>query len=273
MSRGRRLGLRRLGRLWEEDGRGERQRLLPAPTITSPWSEEARVTLAQGEVIACESILLGSNYTFIVSLADERGGCCLAVYKPRRGEVPLWDFPHGSLYRREYAAWLVSQALGWPFVPPTVIRDGPYGVGSVQFYVGPGEPVSYSRFRWQHRAELCRITLFDHLTNNADRKASHIIKGSDGQVWGIDHGLTFHEEWKLRTIIFDFSGQPIPSDLLRDLRDLRADRQRFGELEAQLCRLLTPREVAAFSERLGDLLARRTFPSLDPVYNSPRGFL
>jgi len=228
--------------------------------------------LAGAEVIACEPIPMGSNYTFAVALEDRLGARCLAVYKPRRGEVPLWDFPDGSLYRREYAAYVVSQALRWPFIPPTVIRDGPYGIGSMQLYVAPADDVSYFQFRGQHRRELCRITLFDHLVNNADRKVSHLIKDRAGQVWGIDHGLTFHEDWKLRTVVFDFCGQPIPPELLRDLRELRADRLRAAALQSELSGLLTPREIAVFFERLDRLLARRTFPELDPYRNVPRGF-
>jgi len=273
VSRDRHLGNRRLlRRRWEEDEAEPPRRRLPAPTVTSPWSEEARSILAGAEVIACEPIPTGSNYTFAVALADKLGARCLAVYKPRRGEVPLWDFPDGSLYRREYAAYVVSQALRWPFIPPTVIRDGPYGIGSMQFYVAPADGVSYFQFRAQHRRELRQITLFDHLVNNADRKVSHLIEDRAGQVWGIDHGLTFHEDWKLRTVVFDFCGQPIPPELLRDLRELRADRLRAAALQSELSGLLTAREIAVFFERLDRLLARRTFPELDPYRNVPRGF-
>ncbi len=275
MSRDRQLGIRRsLRRRWEdEDDPLPRRRRLPAPTVASPWSEEARTLLAKGEIIACEPIPSGSNYTFLVALAGERGDRCLAVYKPRRGEVPLWDFPDGSLYRREYAAYLVSQALGWRFIPPTVVRDGPYGVGSLQFCVFPTDGATYFQFRGQHQRELRQITLFDHIANNADRKVSHIIRDRSGQVWGIDHGLTFHEDWKLRTIVFDFCGEPIPPDLLRDLRELRADRIRLAGLRAELSRLLTAREIAVFFERIDDLLVSGVFPELDPYRNVPRGWL
>jgi hypothetical protein len=273
MSRNRHLGIRRLLRQrWEEDEPGQKPRRLPPPTVASPWSAEAQAILARGEVIAAEPILTGSNYTFMLALGEQQGARCLAVYKPRRGEVPLWDFPDGSLYRREYAAYLVSQALGWRFVPPTVIRDGPFGIGSVQFYVAPADGVSFLHFRGHHRRELRQITLFDSLVNNADRKVSHLIKDRAGQVWGIDHGLTFHEEWKLRTVVFDFRGQPIPPELLRDLRELRSDCLRVAHLQAQLSSLLDGREIAVLFERLDELLARRAFPDLDPYLNVPRGF-
>jgi len=274
MSEDRRLGVRRLlRRRWaDEDEPPPRRRRLPAPTVTAPWSDDARVLLAGGEVIACEPIPTGSNYTFAVALGDGRGARCLAVYKPRRGEVPLWDFPDGSLYRREYAAYLVSQALGWRFIPPTVVREGPYGVGSMQLYVAPADGKSYFEFRGQRRRELRQVVLFDHATNNADRKVSHLLMDRSGQVWGIDHGLTFHEEPKLRTVIFDFCGEPIPPELLRDMRGLLGDRVRLAALRAELSRLLTAREIAAFVERLEALARQGRFPELDPYQNVPRGF-
>ena len=284
MSKDRRLGLRRLRRRWEEEDESE-SAASSIPTVAEPWSEAVRTTLARGKIAAIQPIPSGSNYTFLCALegASGRGAeaklangdapqSILAVYKPRRGEVPLWDFPDGTLYRREQAAYAVSRALGWPRIPPTVIRDGPYGVGSVQLFVAPADRASFYRFQGEHRDDLRRITLFDHLVNNADRKPSHVIKGRDDQIWAIDHGLTFHEDWKLRTVIFDFCEDPVPDDLLADLVALRETPDRLAALRAELGELLSRREIEVFLRRIDHFLAERAFPSLDPYVNSPRGF-
>lgn len=272
MGRARHLGIRRVRRLWDEEDYSSRPPAVPAPTVTDPWCAEARELLSDGAVLACEPIPYGSNYSFILSLGERRGPRCLGVYKPRRGEAPLWDFPDGTLYRREMAAFLVSQAIGWRFIPPTVVRDGPYGIGSVQFYVAPEDGGSFFHFRRQHRSELQMITLFDHVVNNADRKPSHLIRDQEGRVWGIDHGLTFHEDWKLRTVIFDFCDQPISPELLGTLRAFRSDSARVVALRSQLASLITPREIDVFLERLDFMVARGRFPDLDPYANVPRGF-
>src|SRR5690606_34583588 len=148
---------------------------------------------------SCELIPWGSNYTFAAALVDQQGGRCLAVYKPRRGEAPLYDFPSGTLFLRERAAYLAARLLGWDFIPPTIIRTGPHGIGSVQLFVEAEENAHYFEFHRQRAAELQSMALFDLLVNNADRKAGHCLLGKDGRVWGIDHGLTFHHLPKLRT--------------------------------------------------------------------------
>jgi hypothetical protein len=273
MSRDRQLGARRHRRSWEENDLESRPRQLPAPTVSDPWSSEAQALLGSGDTLACEPIVYGSNYTFILALGQGKSGPrCLAVYKPRRGEAPLWDFPDGTLYRREYAAYLVSETLGWRFVPPTVIREGPYGVGSVQFFILPADAVSFLHLRRHHRDDLARIALFDHITNNADRKPNHLIQDEQGKIWGIDHGLTFHEDWKLRTVIFDFCEQPVSPELLRDLSALRSDRLRMADLQAKLVGLLDRREYEVFVRRMDAFLEAKVYPSLDPHYNVPRGF-
>jgi len=275
MSKDRRLGLRRLRRRWEEeDGAGTATAAIPA--VTAPWSDEVQATLAKGKVVACQPILSGSNYTFLCALDGAPGASekqqLLAVYKPRRGEVPLWDFPDGTLYRREMAAYVVSRAIGWPLIPPTVVRDGPYGVGSLQLFMPPGDRSSFFRFQGLHQDELRQITLFDHLVNNADRKPSHFIKAHDGRVWAIDHGLTFHEDWKLRTVVFDFCEEPVPESLVADLAALREGPARLDALRAELGDLISRHEFDTFLRRVDYFISNRAFPSLDPYVNSPRGF-
>ena len=155
-----------------------------------------------------------SNVTLLaeLSLGETTG---LAVYKPERGERPLWDFPSG-LYKREIAAYRLSEALGWGLVPLTVPREGPLGEGSLQLFVEADFEQHYLTLleRPEHRAQLQQICLFDLLANNADRKSGHCLLGPDGRVYAIDNGLTFHVEPKLRTVIWDFAGEPIPRAML-----------------------------------------------------------
>lgn len=232
---------------------------------------EALRFLAEGEIIACEPIAWGSNYSFAVVLRrgqEQR----LAVYKPRRGEVPLWDFPDGTLYKREQASFLVSQALGWGFVPPTVIRDGPHGVGTVQLYVDPEPKLDPDTLRQTNEDELMRIFLFDVFANNADRKTGHCLRDRQGRLWGIDHGLTFNVVTKLRTVIWDFCGETIPPCLLAEMTSFLNDTARTEALNVQLRELLDRSEIATFYARLERLVKHGRFPNLDPYRNVPRGW-
>lgn len=218
--------------------------------------------LEQAEIVGCKGLPWGSNYTYAVALAAADAGQVLAIYKPRRGEVPLWDFPDGTLYRRERAAYLASKLLGWQFIPPTVIRDGPYGIGSVQLYIEPDPRASFDRYRAEHEAALQMIAVFDCLTNNADRKAGHFLLGRhDRRLWGIDHGLTFNAAPKLRTVIWEYCDEPIPDHLLGDLSALRGDAERLRALCDELEPLLLPEELEAFHRRLDRLLEHGRFPS------------
>jgi hypothetical protein len=224
--------------------------------------EAACGLLEQAAVVDCKGLPWGSNYTYALGLDAGDDRVLLAIYKPRRGEVPLWDFPDGTLYRRERAAYVVSQRLDWPFIPPTVIRDGPYGIGSVQLYVEPDPQAGYDRLRSEHADEIQQIAVFDCLTNNADRKAGHFLLGQhDGRVWGIDHGLTFNTAPKLRTVVWDYVGEPIPDRLLSDLLRLRRDPIRLKQLCDDLEPLLLPAELEALLHRLDHLLQDRRFPS------------
>jgi len=223
------------------------------------WSvEHALAVLNSGDITAAELIPWGSNYTFAVRVECE-AEACLGVYKPLRGEAPLWDFPNG-LYKREYAAYALCALLGWGFVPPTIVRDGPHGLGSLQLYVQP-EQADYLSFREQHVAELQRICLFDVIANNADRKAGHCLKGLDGHIWGIDHGLTFNVQPKLRTVIWDFSGERVPEALEDELLDFRTDSARIRELYRCMDGYLYKEELAMLLKRIDAVLAHPVFPA------------
>ncbi|MER3485698.1 MAG: hypothetical protein C4345_06785, partial [Chloroflexota bacterium] len=196
-----------------------------------PRDEDAVLELLRvAEFTASKLIPWGSNYSFAAALATADGRELLAIYKPRSGEAPLYDFPDGTLYLRETAAYHLSRRLGWNLVPPTVVRDGPHGIGSVQLYVEPmpddGDP---RRFWGACTEEIERLVLFDHVANNADRKLSHCLRDRAGKVWGIDHGLTFNEYPKLRTVLWQFVGQPISTSLLDCLQALRDDEQNVRE--------------------------------------------
>lgn len=245
---------------------------------TKSWrfkdSEEEIVRLLKRGVFGnLKLVPWGSNYTFIAPLWDEEGQREVAViYKPVRGEAPLWDFPSGTLYKREHGAYLVSRALGWNFIPPVIIRDGPHGVGTVQLFVDVNEKRQYYDFHDRHSDELKRIAVFDFITNNADRKAGHCLLGNDGYIWGIDHGLCFNIDPKLRTIIWDFAGEPLPEDIYDDLLELATNSQRLHHLTDQLGELLTQREVNIFLSRLERVLENPIFPNLNSRRQIPWGF-
>lgn len=201
-----------------------------------------------------------SNYTFLVSV-EHQDIKTMAVYKPQKGERPLWDFPDGTLCYRELASFLTSQALGWELVPPTVLRDGPRGLGSLQFYIDHDPEVNYFTFDESMRPQLQRMAAFDYLVNNADRKGGHCLLDSEGHLWGIDHGITFHSAPKLRTVIWDFAGQPIPDELVTDVEKLCvALEDEFGEYRRELERLLSPHEINTFRARVRQLLKTRRYP-------------
>ncbi|HEX2916788.1 MAG TPA: SCO1664 family protein [Chloroflexia bacterium] len=249
-----------------------------SPEASKAWrfelsEPEIRAILERGQFGGLKLVPWGSNYTFIAPLCDEETGQeYAAIYKPMRGEAPLWDFPNGTLYKREYGAYLVSKALGWHFIPPVIVRDGPHGIGTVQLFVDVNERQQYYDFRENHAHELKRIALFDYITNNADRKAGHCLLGGDGYIWGIDHGLCFNHVPKMRTIIWDFAGEPIPEDICIDLAELATDSARLADLRAQLRELLERREIDLFQQRLENVLNEPRFPSLTSRRQIPWGF-
>jgi hypothetical protein len=219
--------------------------------------------LREGEMDVQGLIPWSSNYTFLarVTSADLEA---LVVYKPRRGERPLWDFPAGTLYRRETAAFLISNSLGWSIVPPTVTRDGEQGIGMVQLFIEHDPDEHFFTFRDPWSETLTRIALFDVLVNNADRKGGHCLRDSDGNIWAIDHGICFHHEPKLRTVIWEPAGQEIPSHLLEDLRALQAKLQDGCDLLIQLMSLLSEQEINALLRRLNRLIRTGAFPLPPP---------
>ena len=225
--------------------------------------------LEHGEIIQQHGIMGdSSNYTFLVTLQYE-AATLPAIYKPRRGERPLWDFPNGTLCQRERASYLTSQALGWDIVPPTVLKEGFLGLGSLQFYVDHDPDMHYFRFDESLLPQLMRVCVFDILVNNADRKGGHCIVDSGGHVWGIDHGITFNEEPKLRTVIWDFTAQSIPSDLLKDVRKLCDQLEQPSDYRAELEQLIDKRELRAFRQRIDEVLKEGLFPLPSDRQNYP----
>jgi uncharacterized repeat protein (TIGR03843 family) len=211
--------------------------------------------LRDGELEVEGRMPWSSNATFLVTVGGEDADV-KAIYKPVRGERPLWDFPSG-LHRREVAAWLLSEYLGWGLVPPTIVREGPFGEGSVQLFVPcdfeqhyftlyEGRPDLHDRLR--------TICAFDYVMNNTDRKSGHCLLGLDGRIWAIDHGLCFAEDFKLRTVIWEFGGESVPPAIRDDLA-------RLAEcVPLDIATLLDDGEVEAIRRRSRDLLDRGRFP-------------
>jgi hypothetical protein len=229
---------------------------------------QALARLAAGEVVVEGRLPWSSNATYlarVVTAVDTEG--LLAVYKPRRGERPLWDFPVGTLYRREVAAFAVSEALGWQLVPPTLARDGPYGPGMLQAFIAHDPDRHYLSMDAADidAAIIARLVAFDAVINNADRKSGHVLEAEDGALWAIDHGVAFHVEPKLRTVIWELAGERLPADLAVDLARLADDLlQPAGELACALADLLSPAEVEATARRARKLARTGRFPDADP---------
>jgi uncharacterized repeat protein (TIGR03843 family) len=219
---------------------------------------EIKQALENGEITLTGQFTYGSNYTFLVSIKHE-GQEVPAVYKPMRGEQPLWDFPEASLAGREVAAYLVSQVLGFYFVPFTILRDGPLGPGSLQQYIEHNPNIHYFNLKPADRERLRPVALFDLLINNADRKGGHILlEKRSRKLYLIDHGLCFHAEDKLRTVIWDFAGESMPPALISALETLRS--RLHPDLWAAFQAYLTPEELTALEARLGAILSNPVFP-------------
>jgi uncharacterized repeat protein (TIGR03843 family) len=229
-----------------------------ARAVSSSHGELALRLLAQGEMEVLSLMPRASNYTFLtrVHLGDDE---CQAVYKPRDGEAPLWDFPDGTLCKREVAAYVVSASLGWPSVPPTVLRDGPEGIGSAQLFVDFDPRHHFFTLQEQRADDFRRVAVFDAIVNNADRKGGHCLLGKDGRIHVIDHGVCFSSSPKLRTVIWDFAGDPIPDELLGDVARLEAE-LRDGPTRAALGGLLDPIELDATHRRTAAILRSKRFP-------------
>jgi len=229
------------------------------PERASVPVERIRHLLEHGDIDVLGLLPYASNATLLVRLedADLTG---LGVYKPRRGERPLWDFPSGTLCLREYAAAVVDAALGWALVPPTVLRDGPAGFGAVQLFVEEDESCDPRELLASRPEDLRRVALFDVLINNADRKAGHLLVDTTGRLWSVDHGICFHDEPKLRTVIWAFEGEHLPPALVTDVERLRASVEAFEALRE----LLAPEEVDALCRRVDRVLRTRRYPSPAP---------
>jgi phosphoinositide 3-/4-kinase-like protein len=225
--------------------------------------DEALGLLASGEIEILGLLPYASNATLLTRVRSKSSEK-LAVYKPRRGERPLWDFPDGTLCLREYAAWVVDQALGWQLVPPTVLREGPAGFGALQLFVEETDEFDVRELVGTHRDDLRRMAVFDVVVNNTDRKAGHLIVDRDAKLWGVDHGICFSAEPKLRTVIWAFEGEPIPAELLADVAKLRNDADAFRALGE----LLDPDEVEALCRRIEGISRSKRFPSPGSGYRS-----
>ena len=212
--------------------------------------------LGAGQIELKGRLPWSSNGTFLVELCLE-GTSGLAVYKPLRGERPLWDYPSG-LFRREVAAYVVSEALGWGLVPETISRDGPMGPGSLQRFVDADFSEHYFTLleRPEHHDALKAICTFDLLINNGDRKSGHCLLAEDGRIWAIDHGLCLHADRKLRTVIWDFAGQPIPDERMEAVAALAV------APPPGLGGLLDDGEVEALAARAASLVRRPVFPEV-----------
>jgi uncharacterized repeat protein (TIGR03843 family) len=234
------------------------------PWATGETDKDRLLTLlGKGELELAGLMPWSSNYTFLGTVSDTSGASVQVVYKPIRGERPLWDFPRGSLAKREVAAFVVCHALGWDLVPPTVLRGGPHGRGSVQMFVECDQDEHFFTFREDpaFKHSLQALALFDIATNNADRKGGHCLRAGDSCIVAIDQGLCFHVEPKLRTVIWDFASEPIPIDLLADLRRLRSELlQPDSQTVVQLRELLYDGEIVAVERRVATLLDVGCFP-------------
>jgi uncharacterized repeat protein (TIGR03843 family) len=220
--------------------------------------DRALALLREGDLAIEGRLVDASNTTLYAAVThgDLTGAC---VYKPVRGERPLWDFPDGTLAHREVAAYEVSAATGWDVVPPTVLRDGPVGPGMVQLWVDVDESVDVADLLRHAHPALRRMAVFDAVVNNADRKGGHLLPVPGGHVYGVDHGVCFHEEGKLRTVLWGWRGRRFDDDEVAVLDALRVEID-HGALGETLHALLAPDEVAATRDRVERLLRTRRFP-------------
>ncbi len=233
--------------------------------------EGAEELLLGAEFEDCRHLWYSSNYVFLAQMCGPGGQPFAAVYKPGAGESPLWDFPDGQLYRREAAAYRLARLLGWNFVPPTVVRDGPHGEGSVQVFVRHDHQSHFFTQREDPQLvpQLQRMAVFDFVANNADRKGGHCLLDAEGQIWGIDHGLCFHRQYKLRTVIWDWADESVPDQLMGDIEAAHDAILEESELARPLLDLLSERDAAALMDRMKRMMEWRRLPLPGPHRSYP----
>jgi hypothetical protein len=230
--------------------------------VTSTQRGTSIDLLRSGEIHVEGRLVDASNATLYCRVeCDAQSLVC--IYKPRAGERPLWDFPTGTLSRREVAAYVVSEALGWHIVPPTVWRSGPFGPGMVQEWIDVDESVDLVELVRSDNPQLRRMSVFDVVINNADRKGGHVLPTPSGSLYGIDHGVAFAVEDKIRTLLWQWEGQPIPPALLDALDDF-LERLRGRTLVEQLHEHLSETEVNAMKRRVQRLVTDGQHPGPSP---------
>ena len=213
--------------------------------------------LADGELIVTGRLIDASNATLLAqcTLDNEIVKC---IYKPIAGERPLWDFQDGNLAQREFAAYLISEYLEMHIVPLTILRDGPFGLGMVQEWIDIDQDVDLAEFFSQDDPQLRKMALFDAVINNTDRKIGHLLPHPDGRLFGCDHGVTFHHEYKLRTVLWQWAGSDLTEDEIGSLQALQEilETDESGTLQS----LITQTELLSLKSRIDALIKDRSFP-------------
>jgi len=224
-------------------------------------TDDKSLALTNGELVVTGRLVDASNATlYATSTLNEHSIVC--IYKPIAGERPLWDFADGCLAHREYAAFLVSDHLGFNLVPLTILRDGPYGYGMVQEWIDIDESIDLGKFFATDHPRLRAMALFDAIINNTDRKIGHLLPVDDKTVFGCDHGVTFHSDDKLRTVLWQWADEPFTPEEIDLLR--RAQLELAGHLGELLAPLLTDLEIAQTARRVSELLDSGRFPLPNP---------
>jgi uncharacterized repeat protein (TIGR03843 family) len=219
--------------------------------------------LISGEITVEGRLVDASNATLFITLLD-KGLSTKGIYKPVAGERPLWDFPDGNLAQRERAAFLVDQLLGYDHVPLTVLRDGPFGFGMVQQWIDIDESIDLEEYFQRDDSQLRQVALFDAVINNTDRKIGHLIPDANGHLYICDHGVTFHSDDKLRTVLWQWAGENFSDNEVKDLERLL--KQLETAEAAELRELITETEFIALQQRLVTLIARGAFPEPNPEW-------
>ncbi len=221
--------------------------------------DDKKKLLLSGQLRVTGRIIDASNATLYATVSDESTSMT-CIYKPIAGERPLWDFPDGGLANREYAAYLVSEAMGFGLVPLTVLRDGPYGFGMVQEWIEIDENIDLAEFFSTDSPALRAMAIFDAVINNTDRKIGHLLPSPEGDLFGCDHGVTFHSEDKLRTVLWQWAGQKLSAS---ELNQLNSGLELLNG-EYDLSSYLTRSEIEALKRRLHRLVSTAVMPIPSP---------